>query len=187
LANVLDKCLDVHYKGIVYSYGGAVKLIIILYLSVALIAVAFLILVSSITKTLRSMKITLDRVSNTMEGLEGQMAGITSETTSLLHKTNELAEDIQQKSEKLNSVVYAVEDVGTTIKQFNESIRKVTTNLSSQVVKNQDKITQVLQWGSVIKDLRNKWMAKKERKQETSSFEDQDDIELREVKRVRSE
>ncbi|MGV3464115.1 MAG: DUF948 domain-containing protein, partial [Heyndrickxia sp.] len=138
-------------------------MIIILYLSIALIAVAFLILVISLTKTLKSMKLTLDRVSKTMEDLEGQLQGITSETTLLLHKTNELAEDIQDKSEKLNTVVYAVQDIGTTIKEFNGSIRKVSSSLSTQVVHNQDKIAQVLQWGSVLKELKDKWMEKKER------------------------
>ncbi|PKR84333.1 DUF948 domain-containing protein [Heyndrickxia camelliae] len=162
-------------------------MIIILYLSVALIAVAFLILVISLTKTLKSMKITMDRVSKTMEDLEGQLQGITSETTLLLHKTNELAEDIQNKSEKLNTVVYAVQDIGTTIKEFNGSIRKVSSNLSTQVVHNQDKIAQVLQWGSVLKELKDKWMEKKERKKEPVTFDEQADVELREVKRVRSE
>ncbi len=162
-------------------------MIIILYLSVALIAVAFLILVISLTKTLKSMKITMDRVSKTMEDLEGQLQGITSETTLLLHKTNELAEDIQNKSEKLNTVVYAVQDIGTTIKEFNGSIRKVSSNLSTQVVHNQDKIAQLLQWGSVLKELKDKWMEKKERKKEPVTFDEQADVELREVKRVRSE
>jgi len=162
-------------------------MIIILYLSVALIAVAFLVLVISLTKTLKSMKITLDRVSKTMEDLEGQMQGITTESTLLLHKTNELAEDIQRKSEKLNSVVYAVQDIGSTIKEFNGSIRKVSSSLSTQVVNNQDKIAQVLQWGSVIKELRDKWMERKESKKEPVTFDEQADVELREVKRVRSE
>lgn len=162
-------------------------MIIILYLSVALIAVAFLVLVISLTKTLKSMKITLDRVSKTMEDLEGQMQGITTESTLLLHKTNELAEDIQRKSEKLNSVVNAVQDIGSTIKEFNGSIRKVSSSLSTQVVHNQDKIAQVLQWGSVIKELRDKWLERKESKKDPVTFAEQEDVELREVKRVRSE
>ncbi len=78
-------------------------MIIILYLSVALIAVAFLILVIYLSKTLKSVQMTLTNVASTLDGLEGQMKGITAETTELLHKTNRLAEDIQEKSEKLNT------------------------------------------------------------------------------------
>ena len=90
-------------------------MIIILYLSVALIAVAFLILVIYLSKTLKSVQMTLTNVASTLDGLEGQMKGITAETTELLHKTNRLAEDIQEKSEKLNTVVHAVQEVGTLI------------------------------------------------------------------------
>ena len=80
-------------------------LILILYLSVALIAIAFLILVIYLSKTLKSLQGTLDNVATTLSGLEKQLDGVTKETTILLHKTNELASDIQDKSESLNSVV----------------------------------------------------------------------------------
>jgi uncharacterized protein YoxC len=84
----------------------------------------------------------------------------------LLHKTNELALDIQEKSEKLNAVVYAVKDVGTTIQDLNNSVKKVTTSISSTMVRNQDKISQVVQWGSAIKELKDKWTEKKVKKQD---------------------
>ncbi len=63
-------------------------MIIILYLSVALIAIAFLVLVIYLSKTLKSLQLTLKHVASTLEGLEGQMKGITTETAELLHKTN---------------------------------------------------------------------------------------------------
>ncbi|QQZ10581.1 DUF948 domain-containing protein [Heyndrickxia vini] len=163
-------------------------MIIILYLSVALIAVAFLILVISVSKTLNSVKETLNQVSKTMEGIEGQMQGITGETTMLLHKTNALAEDIQQKSEKLNTVVYAVQDVGTTIKSLNESVRRVTNNVTHQVEKNQDKMTQVIQWSNVFKEIKDKWAENKEKKLIKQSIKNnsENESQLREVRRARS-
>lgn len=99
-------------------------MIIILYLSVALIAIAFLILVIYLSKTLKSLQLTLKNVASTLEGLEGQMQGITTETAQLLHKTNQLAEDIQDKSAKLNTVVDAVQGIGGSINQFNTSIKQ---------------------------------------------------------------
>lgn len=72
-------------------------MIIILYLSAALIAVSFLILVIYLSKTLKSLQVTLNHVAATLEGVEGQMKGITAETTELLNKTNRLADDIQEK------------------------------------------------------------------------------------------
>ncbi|MBE4908303.1 DUF948 domain-containing protein [Bacillus luteolus] len=141
-------------------------MIIILYLSVALIAIAFLILVIFLSRTLRSLQITLDNVAKTLSGLEKQMEGITVETTELLHKTNALATDIQEKTKKLNTVVDAVQDVGVSIQRFNGSIQKVSENVSVQVERNQEKVTQVIQWGNVLIDLWDKWKDKKEVKRE---------------------
>ena len=105
-------------------------MIIILYLSVALIAVAFLILVIYLSKTLKSVQMTLTNVASTLD-YEGQMKGITAETTELLHKTNRLAEDIQEKSEKLNTVVHAVQEVGTSVQQFNTSIKQAAGSVTT--------------------------------------------------------
>ncbi|RLQ97906.1 DUF948 domain-containing protein [Falsibacillus albus] len=136
-------------------------MIIILYLSAALVAVAFLILVINLSKTLKSLQSTMDSVSTTLDGLETQLQGVTRETTDLLHKTNSLAEDIQDKSEKLNTVVFAVKDVGDSIQGLNHSIKKVSTSISNEVEKNQDKISQVVQWSNVFMEIRDKWKSKR--------------------------
>ncbi|MFE8697050.1 DUF948 domain-containing protein [Cytobacillus sp. FJAT-53684] len=139
---------------------------IILYLSIAVIAIAFLILVIYLSKTLKSLQVTLDSVSKTLVGLEKQLDGVTRETTDLLHKTNELALDIQHKSESLNSVVYAVKDVGDTVRGFNGSIQKITSSINSQLEENKEKISSVVQWSQVFLEMKDKW---KKRKQD--SFE----------------
>ncbi|WP_335871301.1 DUF948 domain-containing protein [Bacillus sp. 2205SS5-2] len=147
---------------------------IILYLSVAVIAVAFFILVVYLAKTLTSLQETLKSVSSTLDGLEGQMKGITTESTDLLHKTNLLAEDVQKKSEDLNTVVYAVKDVGRSIQEFNSSVRKVTKSVSRQMENNREKISQVVQWGNVAMELREKWQLKKsQNRDEASSVADE--------------
>lgn len=134
---------------------------IILYLSAAVAAIAFLILVIFLSKTLRSLQGTLDSVAHTLTGLEKQLDGVTRETTELLHKTNNLAEDIQQKSENLNSVVIAVKDVGHSVQQFNRSIQNIHSIVDKQIVDNQDKISQVIQWSNVFLEMKNKWQMKK--------------------------
>ncbi|MCE4147585.1 DUF948 domain-containing protein [Bacillus velezensis] len=136
-------------------------MIIILYLSVALIAVAFLILVIYLSKTLKSVQMTLTNVASTLDGLEGQMKGITAETTELLHKTNRLAEDIQEKSEKLNTVVHAVQEVGTSVQQFNTSIKQAAGSVTASVRENQDKISQVVTWSQAAMEIWDKWKQKK--------------------------
>ncbi|WP_100402080.1 DUF948 domain-containing protein [Bacillus sp. FJAT-42315] len=135
---------------------------IILYLSAAVAAIAFFILVLNVSKTLKSVDKTLDSLSRTVDRLEGQMQGVTSETTELLHKTNVLAEDIQQKTEQLNTVFYAVKDVGSSVQQLNQSVKNVTTNVASELEKNQHKISQAVQWGSVVKQMVDKFKERKE-------------------------
>jgi len=138
---------------------------------VALIAIAFLILVIYLTKTLKSLQMTLDNVAITLSGLEKQLDGVTSETTMLLHKTNALASDIQQKAENLNSVVDAVKDVGNSVRNFNGSIQKVTTTVNQQIDENKDKMAQVIQWSNILLDLKDKWQERKQNKLASHSFE----------------
>jgi uncharacterized protein YoxC len=151
---------------------------IILYLSVALIAIAFFVLVIYLSKTLKSLQGTLTSVSKTLSGLEKQLDGVTSETTILLQKTNALAEDIQQKSESLNSVVDAVKDVGMTVSKFNGTFLNLTNTVDQQVEDSKEKISQIVQWSNVILELKDKWQARKQIKQEKESEEM--------IKRVRS-
>ncbi|MBM7653201.1 DUF948 domain-containing protein [Neobacillus cucumis] len=146
---------------------------IILYLSVALVAIAFLVLVIYLSKTLKSLQVTLTSVSNTLSGLEKQLDGVTTETTLLLQKTNALAEDIQQKSEKLNSVVEAVKDVGTTVTKFNGTLQNITQSVDQQVEESKEKISQIVQWGNIFLELKEKWQARKQSKPEVSISERQ--------------
>ncbi|MBM4762597.1 DUF948 domain-containing protein [Bacillus sp. B15-48] len=156
---------------------------IILYLSVAVAALAFLILVIFLSKTLKSLQITLDSVARTLSGLEKQLDGVTRETTELLHKTNHLAEDIQRKSENLNSVVIAVKDVGNSVQQFNRSIQNIHTIVDKELIKNQDKISQVIQWGNVFLELKERWRAKKE----SPVYEKQDGEQILSRRRERAQ
>ncbi|CEG34124.1 DUF948 domain-containing protein [Peribacillus simplex] len=133
---------------------------IILYVSAAVAAIAFLVLVIFLTKVLTSLQTTLDSVARTLTGLESQMQGITLETTQLLHKTNTLAEDLQQKSENLNTVVDAVKDVGTSISSFNSSIQKVFHKVQAEIDNNQERISQIVQWSNVAMEIRDKWKSR---------------------------
>lgn len=142
-------------------------MIMILYASAALIAIAFLVLVIFISKTLKSLQATLDNVSKTLGGLEKQLEGVTTETAVLLHKSNHLADDLQQKAERLNSVVEAVQDVGITVSHFNQTLQNLNNVVDKQVEDNKDKISQVIQWSRVFLELKDKWKVKKEKKELT--------------------
>ena len=139
---------------------------IILYGSAALVAIAFLILVIYLARTLTSLQKTLNSVAHTLDDLEGQLKGITTETTELLHKTNELADDLKQKSENLNTAVIAVKEVGTSIQSFNTSIQKVSNKVVTEIENNQEKISQIVQWGNIALEMRDKWKSRKKLEEE---------------------
>lgn len=150
----------------------SVNLIIILYLSVAIIAIAFFILVVYLSRTLKSLQGTLDHVSRTLSGLEQQLEGVTKETTILLHRTNELASDVQKKAEDLNSVVAAVKDVGESVRKFSGSIQSITHSMDQQVEENKDKVAQVIQWSNIIFELKDKWQERKQKKHTERTLEE---------------
>ncbi|NHC42426.1 DUF948 domain-containing protein [Bacillus sp. MM2020_1] len=150
---------------------------IILYLSVALIAIAFFVLVIFLSTTLKSFQVTLTSVSKTLTGLEKQLDGVTAETTILLQKTNALADDIKQKTDRLNSVVEAVKDVGTTVTKFNGTLQNITQTVDKQVEESKEKISQIVQWSNIVLELKDKWQARKQQKTTVS---------LDESKKVRS-
>lgn len=146
---------------------------IILYLSAALIAIAFLVLVIYLAKTLKSLQETLSGVSGTLRGLEKQLDAVMGETHLLLQKTNALAEDIHQKSKDLNSVVTAVKDVGTTISGFNGTIKNITTSVDQTVEESKEKVAQIIQWSNILLELKDKWQARKQANSEVSLNEKQ--------------
>ncbi|WP_462411286.1 DUF948 domain-containing protein [Neobacillus sp. Marseille-QA0830] len=152
-------------------------MVIILYLSAALAAVAFFVLVIYLASTLKSLRVTLDSVSDTLKGLETQLKGVTSETTLLLQKTNALADDLQQKSERLNTVVDAVKEVGTTVGKFNGTLQNITQTVDKQVDENKERISQIVQWGNVFLELKEKWQEHRQAKKE---------LHVKEPERVRS-
>ncbi len=74
---------------------------IMLYIAALIAAVALAVLVIYTVITLKAMQRTMTNATDTLENLEVQMQGVTTETAELLKKTNKLADDVNQKSEKI--------------------------------------------------------------------------------------
>lgn len=136
----------------------------ILPLAGIIAAIAFLILCIGIVVVLVSVKKNLDHVAKTLDGVEGQIQGITRESTDLLHKANRLTEDIQDKSNRLNSVVDAVKGVGESVQTLNGSVDRVTHSITNNISQNEDKISQVVQWSNVAMEIADKWQNRQSRR-----------------------
>ena len=103
-------------------------------------------------------------MAKTLDGVEGQVQGITRESTDLLHKVNRLTEDIQDKVERLNSVVGAVKGIGNSVQNLNGSVDRVTNSITHNISQNEDKISQVVQWSNVAMEIADKWQNRKNRR-----------------------
>jgi uncharacterized protein YoxC len=133
----------------------------LIYISVSIIAVAFAILVYYLIITIIAMRKTLESVSVTLDGLQKQVDGITKESTELLHKTNYLADDIQKKSDALNSVFLAAKDLGESMNRINQSFIRVSDAVSQKTNEQSEQVAQVVKWGNVALEFWGKWKEKK--------------------------
>lgn len=133
----------------------------LLYIAAVIAAVGFLVLCISLAVTLFSVKKTLANVAVTVEHLDSNLQDMTKETALLLHKTNALTEDIQYKSSQLNGLVTSVKGVGDTLNQFNSSMQRITSSVTNEVEKNEEKIAQVVQWSNVVLGIRDQWKERK--------------------------
>ncbi|ALA54311.1 DUF948 domain-containing protein [Shouchella clausii] len=134
----------------------------ILYISALIVALAFAILVIYLIKTLKSATKTLENTSATVEALEKQLRGITTESELLLKKTNVLADDLQQKSESLNTVFGAAKELGESMKTLNQSVHQVSTKISDQTSRNAETVSQAVQWGQAVLDFYTKFKQRKQ-------------------------
>lgn len=133
----------------------------LLYIAAIIAAVGFLVLCVSLAITFFSVKKTLANVAVTVEHLDANLQDMTKETALLLHKTNALTEDIQYKSSQLNGLVTSVKGFGDTVNQFNSSMQRITSSVTNEVEKNEDKIAQVVQWSNVVLGIRDQWKERK--------------------------
>jgi uncharacterized protein YoxC len=124
-------------------------MIILLYIAALIVAIAFAVLVIYISKVLKETKRTMAHVADTLEGLERQMEGITIETTALLNKTNKLAEDVSEKSLRMNTLVDGIKGIGDTVQDFNRSLRGVSSRITSMSEENKDATAQAVKWGTI--------------------------------------
>ncbi|SRR5690554_3135524 len=139
----------------------------LLHISALIAAIAFLLLVIfliraliSTSKTLNAASKTLDHIGTTLKGFEQQMEGITKETTELLNKTNRLADDIVNKTGKLDVLFDGIKGIGHTVQQFNLSLQKLSDELQEQANEHAEKTSQTIKWGEAAIHLWKKYKDK---------------------------
>lgn len=134
---------------------------ILLYIAALIAAVSFAVLVVFLAMVLNQAKRTLSNVADTLDGFEEQMRGITSESAELLHKTNKLAEDVSDKTSRINPLVDGFKGIGESLIDFSDTLKSISHRLTTVAEQNKEQTAQAMNWGSVGLELYKKFKREK--------------------------
>lgn len=99
----------------------------IIQFSVALIAVAFVVLVAFLIVTLRSMSDLLKQTNTTIRELQGEIKGISKEASHLLQHTNQVTVDVLDKLHSLEPTFDSVKNVGEVVEDITSSVKQASS------------------------------------------------------------
>lgn len=130
-----------------------------LYIAAGVFVAAVVILVIYIMVTWKATRETQNDIKKTMDEIKNQLDGVSTEATALLQKTNQLAEDVNEKSAKLDVLFDGVKGVGSSVQSFNDTLKNFSTKMKTTASTETEDASQVVKWGTVLMDL---WQRKKE-------------------------
>jgi uncharacterized protein YoxC len=141
-------------------------------LSVAVIAAAFVALTIYLIIALRSVNDSVQQVSLTLEKVQLQVDEVTRETVVFMRTTNQITEDLHKKLKQVDSLFESVGEVGEAVNQVTSSMKQVsatvfksiTHGVQSGVHKQQKRIDEVIHWTNVAVNLWQKFQTLKSNK-----------------------
>lgn len=101
----------------------------IIELSVALVAIAFAILVFFLIKTLQSAKESLDKVSQTLVEVQKTVDELTYEVKTTVRHANEITADVQNKIQKIDPVIDSVKNLGEVMNELTLTVKQVSVTV----------------------------------------------------------
>lgn len=127
----------------------------ILEISAAVAAAAFVVLVIYLILALRKLTDTFTSVDTTLRDLKPRLEEVTVESNRTLKEARELLESARLKSQQTDAFFQAVNGVGTSLQELSSSI---TRTASVQ----KERLANVTAVATVVLDLLKKWRAEKE-------------------------
>ncbi|MNB67391.1 hypothetical protein D3C81_308670 [compost metagenome] len=98
----------------------------IISLSVALIAIAFAILVIFLIKTLNAAKGSLEKVSQTLQEVQKTVDELTYEVKTTVRHANDITADVQGKIEKIDPIMDSVKNLGEVLAELTLTFKQVS-------------------------------------------------------------
>jgi uncharacterized protein YoxC len=96
----------------------------IIEISVAVIAIAFVVLVIYLILLSKAIRVTLHQVNQTLVGVRQELEGINGQAQKVLEHTNEISFDLKRKSEALNPLFNALANVGEILEHKTYVLKK---------------------------------------------------------------
>lgn len=133
----------------------------LIQISVAVIAVAFVALAVYAVTALRSVRDSLQQASHSIAELEKHMEQVSGETVKLLSSTNQLTEDLNRKLKHVDTFFESVGDVGQAVQQVASSVKQVSATVTNSVTgsvqksvhTHQSKIDEAMMWAKAAMTL----------------------------------
>lgn len=122
-----------------YSLDLEGVLDMIIELSVALVAIAFAVLVFFLIKTLKSAKVSLDNVSQTLQEVQKTIDELTYEVKTTVRHANEITADVQSKIQKIDPVVDSVKNLGEVMNELTLTVKEVSVTVIEKYRKSRER------------------------------------------------
>jgi uncharacterized protein YoxC len=126
-------------------------------ISVAVIAAAFVALTVYLIMTLRSVRDSLHQANQTLTKVQLQVDEVSRETVTIMRTTNQITDDLHKKLKHVDALFESVSDVGEAVNQVTSSMKQVsatvtksiTHGVESGVHKQQKRIDEVIHWTNI--------------------------------------
>ncbi|MFD0675921.1 MULTISPECIES: DUF948 domain-containing protein [unclassified Paenibacillus] len=105
----------------------------VVQISVAVIAVAFVVLVAFLIVTLRSMTALLAQTHTTMQNLQVEVTGIAKEASDVLRHTNAVTEDVLNKLHSLEPTFDSMKQVGEAVEEITSTVKQASVSVARTI------------------------------------------------------
>lgn len=102
-------------------------------ISVALIAVAFAVLVVFLVKTLKAAENSLEKTTQTLQEVQKTIDELSYEVKSVVRQANQITGDLQHKMEQIDPVLESVRNVGDILNEVTLATKQVSTALIDKI------------------------------------------------------
>lgn len=106
----------------------------IVQISVAVIALAVVVLVYYLVQTLKSARTSMEQVNSTLAAVQRQLEETVNETNRLLRNTQQITEDVQHKLAATDKIFSSVQQVGDAVHELSHSVKQVSASVSKSMI-----------------------------------------------------